>query len=119
MSVITLYRWKSRGIGESKTVELRYYISSLDPDAEILGKGIRAHWGIENKLHHVLHVAYNEDKCRIGKDHGAENMSTVRRSVQNMVKLETSRKLSTSKKRTVASLNPDYRLKLLGISKTL
>jgi predicted transposase YbfD/YdcC len=109
----------TREKGESKAVELRYYISSLESDAELLGRGIRDHWGIENKLHHVLDVAYNEDKCRIRKDHGAENMSTLRRSVQNMIKLETSRKLSTNKKRTVASLNPDYRLKLLGVSKAL
>lgn len=109
----------TREVGKSKMVELRYYISSLESDAEVLGRGVRGHWGIENKVHHVLDVAYNEDRCRIRKDHGAENMSTVRRSVQNMIKLERSRKLSTNKKRTVASLNPDYRLKLLGISKTL
>jgi len=38
------------------------------------------------KVHHVLDVAYNEDKCRIRKAPGAENMSTVRRSVQKLPK---------------------------------
>lgn len=109
----------TREIEKVKTVELRYYISSLGANAEALGKGVRDHWGVENKVHHVLDVAYNEDKCRVRKDHGAENLSTIRRAVQNMVKLEKTRKLSTNKKRTVAALNPEYRLRLLGIAKTL
>lgn len=111
---------RSRRIVDAKSsVELRFYISSREANAEELGKGIRSHWGVENKVHHVLDVAYSEDKCRVRKDHGAENLSVIRRAVQNMVKLEKSRKLSTNKKRTVAALNPDYRLKLLGIAMTL
>jgi predicted transposase YbfD/YdcC len=100
-------------------VELRYYISSKEATAEAHGKSIRDHWGVENKVHHILDVAYGEDKCRVRKDHGAENLSIIRRSVQNMVKLEKTRKLSTNKKRTVAALNPEYRLKLLGVSMTM
>lgn len=104
---------------EETTVEIRYYITSREANAKELGKMIRGHWGIENKVHHVLDVSYNEDKCRIRKDHGAENMTVIRRSVQNMIKIDKTRKLSTNKKRTVASLNPEYRLHLLGISMTL
>ena len=33
--------------------EIRYYITSLRPDAERLNASIRQHWGIENKLHWV------------------------------------------------------------------
>jgi len=109
----------TRAVNTESSVELRFYISSKEANAEVLGKGIRSHWGVENKVHHVLDVAYNEDKCRIRKDHGAENFSIMRRAVQNMVKLEKSKKLSTNKKRTVASLNPEYRLKLLGIAMTI
>lgn len=47
------------------TEETRFYISSCKADAEYLGKGIREHWGIENKVHHILDVAFDEDKCRI------------------------------------------------------
>jgi hypothetical protein len=61
-------------------------------------------------------VAYEEDKCRVRKDNGAENLSVMRRAIQNMVKLEKTRKLSTNKKRTLAAVNPEYRLKLLGIA---
>jgi predicted transposase YbfD/YdcC len=109
----------TRMLNAKSSVELRYYISSREASAELLGKGIRSHWGVENKVHHILDVAYNEDKCRMRKDHGAENMSVIRRAVQNMVKLDTSRKLSTNKKRTMAALNPEYRLKLLGVVMTV
>ena len=34
--------------------EIRYYITSLKPDAERLNRSIRQHWGIENKLHWAL-----------------------------------------------------------------
>ena len=85
----------------------------------MLGKGIRSHWGVENKVHHVLGVAYEEDKCRVRKDNGAENLSVIRRAIQNMVKLEKTRKPSTNKKRTLAAVNPEYRLKLLGVAMTV
>lgn len=109
----------TRVINTQSSVELRFYISSKEANAEVLGEGIRSHWGIENKVHHVLDVTYNEDKCRVRKDHGAENFSTMRRATQNLAKLEQSKKLSMNKKRTLAALNPDYRLKLLGIAATI
>lgn len=109
----------TRVLNNQTSTELRFYISSEDANSESLGKAIRSHWGIENKVHHVLDVAYQEDKCRVRKDHGAENLSIMRRSVQNMMKLETSKKLSTNKKRTLAALNPAYRLKVLGVAMTI
>lgn len=36
---------------DKKTLEERFYISSLPADAERLGEVIRSHWNIENKLH--------------------------------------------------------------------
>ena len=105
----------NRTVNGKTTEETRFYISSRKADAEYLGKGIREHWGIENKVHHILDVAFDEDKCRIRKDHGAENISVIRRAVLNMAKHEKSKKLSLTKKRSYASLNPDYRLKLLGV----
>ena len=48
-----------------KSMELRYYISSRAANAESLGKGIRSHWGIENKVHHVLDVREDRFTCVI------------------------------------------------------
>lgn len=39
------------------TEETRYFISSLDATApKYLGQVIRAHWGIENNLHWIMHL---------------------------------------------------------------
>ena len=103
----------TRTIDMKTSVELRFYISSKKANADCLGKGIRSHWGVENKLHHVLDVACNEDGCRVRKDHGAENMSIIRRIVLNLLKLDKSRKLSINKKRTLSAMNPEFRMRIL------
>ena len=50
-----------RRIGEEVTRERRFYISSLNgKDAKTFAYAVRSHWGIENKLHWVLDVAFRE-----------------------------------------------------------
>ena len=48
-----------------KSVQTRYYISSLCPESENIveniQRAVRGHWGIENKLHHVLDVDFYQD----------------------------------------------------------
>jgi len=51
-----------RHIGDkSSGWEQRYYISSRELTAEQLATAVRAHWGIENRLHWVLDVSFGED----------------------------------------------------------
>ncbi len=57
-----------RTIGEKTSVENRFYISSRQADAEKMAQCCRGHWGIENSLHWVLDVAFQEDQCRIRKN---------------------------------------------------
>ncbi len=45
-----------RRVGETVTVETRYYISSLPGEARQVLAAIRNHWAIENGLHWVLDV---------------------------------------------------------------
>jgi predicted transposase YbfD/YdcC len=60
----------------SKRVERRCFLSSLPADAARLGKKIRTHWGVENRLHWVLDMAFNEDQCRIRTDHASDQKNT-------------------------------------------
>jgi predicted transposase YbfD/YdcC len=76
----------SREIKNNIVSEKRFYISSLDADAELILQSIRAHWGVENKLHWVLDVTFREDDSRVRKDHAPENMSLIRRWTLNMLK---------------------------------
>ena len=47
---------------------------------------IRAHWGIENKLHWHLDVTFGEDKCRVRTKNGAVNLSAMRKYALEMLK---------------------------------
>ena len=65
--------------GELATSEIRYYIGSKPGKAKEYARYIRGHWGIENSLHWVLDMAFDEDRNRTRKDHGPENLALVRR----------------------------------------
>lgn len=52
-----------------------YYISSLPAKAALLGKTVRAHWGIENSVHWILDVAFREDDCRIRVGEAPQNFA--------------------------------------------
>lgn len=77
-----------RRSSESGKVEARYYIMSIGSNAAELARASRQHWGIENSLHWVLDVTFNEDQSRIRKEHGAENFSWLRRFAITLLKNE-------------------------------
>ncbi|MGD0801930.1 MAG: ISAs1 family transposase [Terracidiphilus sp.] len=95
--------------------EIRYYITSLRPDAARLNAVIRQHWGIENKLHWVLDVGFGEDLDRKRTGHAAQNFSLLNRIALNLLRRETTFKRGIIGKRLKAAWNHPYLLKLLGI----
>jgi predicted transposase YbfD/YdcC len=100
--------------GQAPSQERRYYISSLEADAQRLNRVIRSHWSIENSLHWVLDVAFREDDSRIRKDHGPENMTTLRHIALNLLKQDRSIKVGIKSKRKNAGWNERYLLKVLN-----
>jgi predicted transposase YbfD/YdcC len=100
--------------GKETSIERRYYISSLQADALQIGKAIRGHWSVENGLHWVLDVAFREDGSRIRKDHGPENMATMRHIGLNLLKQDKSLKVGIKSKRLKAGWDEDYLLKVLS-----
>ena len=95
--------------------EIRYYITSLRPDAARLNSVIRQHWGIENKLHWVLDVGFSEDLSRKRAGHSAQNFSLLNRIALNMLKQEKTSKRGIKGKRLNAAWDHPYLLKLLGV----
>jgi predicted transposase YbfD/YdcC len=95
--------------------EVRYYITSLRPDAARLNRVIRQHWGIENKLHWVLDLGFGEDLDRKRAGHAAQNFSVLNRIALNLLKQDTTFKRGIKGKRLRAAWNLPYLLKLLGI----
>lgn len=76
---------------------------------------IRRHWSIENSLHWVLDVTFNEDASRIRLGYGAENLGLLRRLSVNLLKREPS-KMSLKMKRYKAGMNNDFMVKILAAS---
>lgn len=105
----------TRKTKDKTSVEHRYYISSLKGDADKLGMEIRLHWGVENKLHWHLDVSYGEDKGKVRKDHGPENVSVLKRCTLNLLKADTSTKMGIKNKRARAGWNRKYLLRLIGV----
>lgn len=103
----------TRIIKEKKTVEFRYYISSLSGDAWKIGRAIRSHWSVENKLHWQLDISYGEDDCKVRKDNGAENFSVIRRATLNLLKADKKTKAGIKNKRSKAGWDKNYMLQVL------
>ncbi len=102
-----------RRIGDQTTTTRRYFISSLESDAELMLRAVRTHWGIENKVHWVLDITFREDDCRIRRGNGAENFAVLRHIALNLLKREKSGKRSVRSKRKRAAWDSDYLLKVL------
>jgi predicted transposase YbfD/YdcC len=57
------------------TQSISYRISDVELSAKEFAKGIRQHWGIENRIHWVKDVNFKEDDNKIKDDNGAVNMA--------------------------------------------
>ena len=93
-------KWKSvnaigmirvyRQVGEKLTVEEQYYIMDDTIDINMFIKTTRSHWNIECGLHWRLDVILNEDHSRNRVGHSISNLSTIRKIVFNLIKLDKS-----------------------------
>lgn len=96
------------------STEWRYYISSRELPAAEFSQIIQQHWHIENRCHWVLDVVFDEDACRVRRDHGPENLALLRRISLNLIRTDTS-KGSIKLKRHRAAWNDDFLAQLLGL----
>jgi predicted transposase YbfD/YdcC len=65
---------------------VRYYLMSTVMSATKLLRTVRAHWGIENRVHWVLDADFGEDADRARKDNAPENISILRRLALNIAR---------------------------------
>jgi Transposase DDE domain len=78
---------RTREAGGKISVETVYLITSLPADVappERLLALNRAHWAIENKLHHVRDVSMDEDRCRVHA--GAHALAGVRNAALTIIR---------------------------------
>ena len=103
-----------RTLNDITTTEQRYYLSSRVLDPATANQQVRAHWGIENRVHWVLDVTFQEDASRIRTDHAPQNMAVLRHITLNLLRQEPSRG-SLKIKRFRCALSEDYLAQVLGI----
>lgn len=70
---------------------VRYYLLSKYIPAKRLLAIVRSHWGIENRLHWVLDVVFDEDANRSRKDNAPENLAVLRRLAHNIIQSHPAR----------------------------
>jgi predicted transposase YbfD/YdcC len=97
-----------REIAGKRTTETRYYISSSNKTAKEFNQLIRSHWQVENLLHWQLDVTFCEDESRKRKGYSAQNFSLLTKTALNIIKTNTTDKISLANKRYKAALNEQY-----------
>jgi predicted transposase YbfD/YdcC len=105
-----------RGInGSGKvTAEIRYYLSSSKLPPIQLAAAIRSHWAIENGLHWVLDVGFNEDASRVRERNAARNLALLRKIALNFARANTTLKASLKGKRKSAAWDNDFMATLIA-----
>ena len=61
--------------------ETAFYLTSLPTtlaDAAALDRLVRGHWGIENRIHYVRDVTYDEDRSQAYTGNGPRTLATCR-----------------------------------------
>lgn len=114
--VVALARITSRRRLHSRRADkpvVRYYLLSRYRSAKRVLQIVRSHWGIENQLHWVLDVVFDEDAGRTRKDNGPENLAILRRFAFNIIRAHPAR-ISMRQKVKRAGWDDAYLLDLLG-----
>lgn len=106
----------TRTIKGKVSTEKRFYLSSVSYDAvERIAHAIRSHWGIENQLHWVLDMTFDQDRLRARKDHAPENFAILQSLALNILRQHPDPKTSLKQRRAKAGWNDRYLLDVLGL----
>jgi predicted transposase YbfD/YdcC len=97
-----------------ETTEVRYFLSSVRPNARRLARAIRSHWSIENGLHWVLDVVFREDARRLVDRTAAQNVGFLNRLAVSLLRGDAAPG-SLKVKRKRAGWDIHYLAQLLGL----
>lgn len=96
-----------------ETHDVRYYLTSRYLSGEAFAAAVRGHWGIENSLHWVLDVTFNEDQSRARDRRLADNLAWLRRLAISLLKRHPSQH-SIKGKREIAGWDNAFLTQVLG-----
>jgi hypothetical protein len=103
--------------GELLSSEVVYGVTSLGPERagpkRLLSLN-RNHWIIENGLHYVRDVTFDEDRCRIRKKSGARMMASLRNLAISLLRLARATNIAQALRTCMR--NERRPLRLLGLA---
>ncbi len=92
--------------------DVRYFISSCYLSGQRFAQAVRGHWRIENSLHWVLDVTFDEDQSRTRERFAANNLSWLRRIAISLLKCHPS-KHSIKGKSEIAGWSDEFFMQVL------
>ncbi|EDP99165.1 hypothetical protein KT99_17625 [Shewanella benthica KT99] len=93
-----------------ETTETRWYISSLDLNAEQALSSVRNHWQVES-MHWVLEMTFREDESRIRKGRGPLAFNVMRKIAMTLFKQDQTKRASIVAKKKMAGLDNPVRVR--------
>ncbi|MDF1490414.1 ISAs1 family transposase [Tessaracoccus caeni] len=103
-----------RTVKGNKTVEVVYLISSTpmtDAQPAVIAAWAQGHWAIENKIHYVRDVTFDEDRSRLRTGNGPAMMAALRNLVISLHRYTGATNIAKALRHTAR--HPDRALKLL------
>jgi len=94
--------------------ETRYYITSSKAEAKVLNEMIRGHWSVENNLHWMLDVVFNEDQSRRRIGNSAANFNIIAKIALALIE-RVPLKRSKRQRRFKAGFDQKFREKVLNL----
>jgi predicted transposase YbfD/YdcC len=111
-----LDRTKKHKLVDILTIAICGALCGVDNFVELerFAQGIRNHWAVENSLHWILDVAFDEDRCRARMGHAAENLAIIRQAALNLIKQEKTVKVGMKTKRKMCDWDHNYMMLVLS-----
>lgn len=98
-------------------VETVYGVTSLSPQqgspAQVLAYN-RDHWQIENRLHHVRDMTYDEDRSQVRKEQRPHAMATLRNVAISLLRLAGAQNIAATTR--YLGRQAERPLRLLGLA---
>lgn len=91
-----IHTWQRKGETHQ---DVSYLITSLpreEADPHRLLRCIRGHWGIENRLHWVRDVTFDEDRCQVRSRSGPQVMAALRNLAIGLLRLKRVRNIAAA-----------------------